>query len=151
VNYLRRRPDSGGAGRRRGGLGLEKRYTVNAPCKLTVTFERYGCPPWGLLDGEPAAPGYAEIEYAGSPERRRVLKETDLPLSAGDIVHVFTGGGGGFGSPLDREPELVAEDVLRGYVSIEKAGSDYGVIFDAQGSIDHTATGSNRRQRGGNA
>lgn len=149
LDYLRRRPDSGGPGRRRGGLGIEKRYTIRAPCKLTVTFERYGCPPWGLLGGQAATPGYAEIEYAGREGRRRVLKETDMPLAPGDRVYVFTAGGGGFGSPLEREPGLVADDVLRGYVSAEAARSAYGVVFDAGGAIDHAATMYERDGRRG--
>lgn len=147
MNYLRRRNDSGGAGRFRGGLGVEKRYTVRAPLKLTVTFERYGCPPWGLLGGKAGTPGYAEIEYAGKKGRRRVLKETDLPLSPGDVVYVHTGGGGGFGSSLERDIELVEADVLRGYVSRENALADYGVVLDAAGRIDREATARERRKQ----
>jgi N-methylhydantoinase B len=139
------RVDSGGAGEFRGGLGLNKRYTITAPCKLTVTFERFGCPPWGLLGGAEGEPGYVTIERNGQPPQR-VLKASDIPLQAGDQIRIRTGGGGGYGNPLRRSPERVALDVRRGFVSRESAQTDYGVILDEAGRVDELATARQRKR-----
>jgi N-methylhydantoinase B len=133
------RTDSGGAGEFRGGLGLDKAYTLHQPVKLTLTFERHGCPPWGLLGGTNGEAGYVEIERQGQP-RQKYLKATDIPLGAGDRVYVHTGGGGGYGSPLERDPRAVARDVQRGFVSVEAARSAYGVVIDNDGEADGAAT-----------
>jgi N-methylhydantoinase B len=140
------RADSAGPGEFRGGLGLDKAYTVRHPVKLTLTFERHGCPPWGLLGGEDGEPGYVEIERQGQG-RQKYLKATDIPLSPGDRVFVHTGGGGGYGSSLNRDPAAVGRDVRRGFVSVEAARTHYGVIVTATGQVDEAATAAERRKR----
>ena len=55
-------------------------------------------------------------------------------MQVGDRVRMSTGGGGGYGDPKTRPAELVARDVIRGFVSIESARDDYGVVFDANGN-----------------
>ena len=142
------RADSGGHGKFRGGLGLDKSYTVGAPCALTVTFERHGCPPWGLFGGGDGEPGYVEIERVGG-ERRTVLKVSDTPLDRGDRVFIHTGGGGGYGSPLQRSPARVAADVEAGFVSRDAARDAYGVELDDNGRIDEAATARLRAAREG--
>jgi len=129
VDSIGFRADSGGAGRYRGGLGLDKAYTINHSVKLTLTFERHGCPPWGLLGAQNGDPGFVEIERVGQP-RKMYLKATDIPLGVGDRVYIHTGGGGGYGAPLERDPESVASDVRRGYVSSAQARQLYGVVLD---------------------
>ncbi|MSQ73363.1 MAG: hydantoinase B/oxoprolinase family protein [Betaproteobacteria bacterium] len=133
------RTDSGGYGEYRGGLGLDKAYTVGAPCALTVTFERHGCPPWGIFGGGNGEPGYVEIERAGE-QRRIVLKVSDTPLDRGDRVFIHTGGGGGFGEPLQRSPARVALDVEAGFVSRDAARALYGVALNESGGIDDAET-----------
>jgi N-methylhydantoinase B len=140
------RTDSAGAGEFRGGLGLDKAYTVRQPVNLTLTFERHGCPPWGLLGGHAGQAGHVEIERQGQ-SRQKYLKATDLPLAVGDRVFVHTGGGGGFGSPLARDPAAVGRDVQRGFVSVEAARTEYGVIVDATGHVDQTASAAEREKR----
>jgi len=141
------RPDSAGPGQFRGGLGLRKSYAIRHPVKLTLTFERHGCPPWGVLGGKPGEPGYVEIQRAGESEVRKYLKATDVPLDVGDQVRIYTGGGGGYGDPLDRDPELVALELRRGVVSPESALDDYGVVVDDAGRLDRDRTLAERARR----
>lgn len=115
--------------------------------KLTLTFERHGCPPWGVLGGKPGEPGYVEIQRAGESEVRKYLKATDVPLDVGDQVRIYTGGGGGYGDPLDRDPELVALELRRGVVSPESALDDYGVVVDDAGRLDRDRTLAERARR----
>jgi N-methylhydantoinase B len=146
VDYYAFRGDSGGAGTFRGGLGADKGYTVGAPCSLTVTFERHGCPPWGLFGGKNGQPGYVEIERVGEA-RKTVLKITDTPLGMGDRVFIHTGSGGGYGPANERDPEAVVRDVLAGYVSSEKAKEIYGVVVDVARRVDKAETERVRRKR----
>jgi len=64
----------------------------------------------------------------------------NVRLERGDAYKMLSGGGGGFGSPLDRELDLVAEDVREGYVSAEVARQVYKVALDGHGQVDHAAT-----------
>jgi N-methylhydantoinase B len=140
------RTDSGGAGEYRGGVGVDKAYTIKHPVKLTLTFERNGCPPWGLLGGRDGEAGYVEIERIGDA-RRKYLKATDVPLGPGDRVYVHTGGGGGYGPPLARDPATVARDVERGFVSRAAARTEYGVVLHDDGRVDEAATIAERARR----
>jgi N-methylhydantoinase B len=115
--------------------------------KLTLTFERHGCPPWGVLGGKPGKPGYVEIQRAGESEARKYLKATDVPLDVGDHVRIYTGGGGGYGDPLARDPELVALELRRGVVSPESALDDYGVMVDDEGRLDRDRTLAERARK----
>jgi N-methylhydantoinase B len=68
-------------------------------------------------------------------------------LKPGDSVTIDAAGGGGHGNPLDRDPELVENDVLEGYVSLEKAKEDYGVVIDPETmKVDREATKRLRTQ-----
>jgi N-methylhydantoinase B len=122
--------DSGGAGRHRGGLGL--RTTVRSLADGTWTMSMPGrqvCPPWGLQGGRPGGTGYYEFEQAGGnhPERVDGARRQARP---GAATYIRTGGGGGWGSPLDRPPDAVREDVREGYVSRDSARRDYGVVLE---------------------
>ena len=76
-----------------------------------------------------------------------MLKVNAHPLAAGSVVELNTGGGGGYGNPLEREPERVRADVLDGYVSREAAASDYGVVLDDALAVDDAATAELRASR----
>ncbi len=128
------RQDSGGPGQWRGGLGFDKQYVLLAACELWANFDRIGCPPWGVMDGKSAKSGEVRIIHKGQTEARLLYKTENCPLQAGDRVRMSTGGGGGYGNPHDRPPELVAADVRRGFVSLESARADYGVTIDAAGN-----------------
>ncbi|EJN17881.1 N-methylhydantoinase B/acetone carboxylase, alpha subunit [Pseudomonas sp. GM79] len=132
------RPDSGGAGEYRGGVGLEKLIRTLAPTSVQLNFERSGCAPWGILGGKDAAVPETYVEWQGA-ERQSVMK-ANLDLRAGDALRVLSSGGGGYGDPLKRDLERVARDVRQGYVSVDSAREDYGVVIDAAGSVDLTAS-----------
>jgi N-methylhydantoinase B len=119
------RPDSGGAGRHRGGLGIERLYEFLAPAFITFSLERKVTPPWGLQGGKDGAVNGVEIT-APDGAVRHVRKATQHPIAVGERVRIMTGGGGGFGPPADRDAAAVRRDVSEGYVTPEAARRDYG-------------------------
>ena len=127
------REDSGGAGRFRGGLGIVKDYRCTDELELLSGYDRHDCPPWGLFGGKAGAPNTIVVtrEDGETDEFRKV---TEYALHAGDLVSFRTAGGGGYGDPLEREPERVLADVLDGYVSVEAAESEYGVVIADDGA-----------------
>ncbi|MES2536460.1 MAG: hydantoinase B/oxoprolinase family protein [Pseudomonadota bacterium] len=139
------RDDSAGAGQNRGGLGTEKVYRITAPCTASVALERHFCPPWGLKGGGAGSAGYVEFQRAGEPPCT-LLKLSALAVVPGDRLHVYSSGGGGYGSPLQRSPEQVHNDVVQGYVSPRNALDLYGVVLDAKHEVDQIAT-ENERSR----
>jgi N-methylhydantoinase B len=84
------------------------------------------------------------VESNGS--EKRMLKVDDLPCSAGDVVTIHTGGGGGFGNPWERDPERVRRDVIAGYVTRGCAERDYGVILTDELEIEAHATNRRREE-----
>ena len=124
------RCDSAGPGKWRGGLGTRKRYRITGPCKIYLNVDRTECLPWGVCGGLSARPGQATIYKQGKSEPMFVYKAEGVPLEAGDVVCIETGGGGGYGSPLERPRELVEQDVRRGYVSPEAAKEFYGFTIE---------------------
>jgi len=120
------RADSGGAGKFRGGLGIERVYQFLTPAFITFSLERKATPPWGLAGGLDGAVNGVEIT---SPDGsvRHVRKATQHPIAAGEVVRIMSGGGGGWGPPAERDPEAVCRDVREGYVSAEAARHDYGI------------------------
>ena len=100
------------------------------------------CPPWGLWGGNQGTVGHYELELAGSETRERV-NGARRPAAAGSVVYIQTGGGGGWGSPFERPTEAVLDDVRNGYVSVEAARRDYGVVLTGTGAdleLDIAAT-----------
>ena len=125
IDWVRLRADSGGAGKHRGGLGIEKCYTMLAPAEITAIIERTKCPPWGLDGGREGETGRIEVHRADG-EGSEVLIKGSASLEAGDRALLFSGGGGGHGDPAERPAEAVAADVRKGYVSRQAALRDYG-------------------------
>ena len=123
-DHVRLRPDSGGAGRNRGGLGIEKSYRVLAEARLTASMERTQCPPWGLEGGQSAEPGTIQVHRATGEVLHLTKKQ--VPLSPGDTIVVRTAGGGGYGPARERPPEAVRADLEAGYISPEGGARDYG-------------------------
>ena len=123
------RTDSGGAGKFRGGLGIERVYQFLAPTFITFSLERKATPPWGLGGGRDGAVNGVEIT---SPDGsvRHVRKATQHPIAAGETVRIMSGGGGGWGLPAERDPDAVRRDVREGYVSAAAARREYGVRVD---------------------
>jgi N-methylhydantoinase B len=122
------RPDSGGAGRFRGGLGVERRIRVLAALTLNTHTERTLCAPWGLLGGRDALPNKMQIERAGGGLEDPALhgKFNSVRVEPGDTMIVRTGGGGGFGDPALRSRDAVRNDLARGYITPDAAARDYG-------------------------
>ena len=109
-------PDSGGRGRWRGGLGVLRDYEVLAD-DITVStwFERTRTPAWGLFGGEDGAATAVTLTVDG--ETVPLLKANQIPAPKGSQLHVATGGGGGYGTPDERDPELATEDLIDGYAT----------------------------------
>jgi N-methylhydantoinase B len=139
VAYLRLRPDSGGPGRYRGGLGFEKRFQVlRGELRVSHRGERHYSAPWGLAGGEAGASCRSLLRRAGEGETP-IPSKLDFVMRAGDELDVWTSGGGGHGDPLDREPERVLADVLDGKVGAANAAEQYGVVV-VDGAVHGEAT-----------
>jgi N-methylhydantoinase B len=141
-------PDSGGAGKHRGGLGVERQVRMLAPVVYNSQVDRAHCKPWGLEGGLDATGNEIALQRGGT-------WKTDFPnakvflaqLKAGDQYRIRSGGGGGYGPPWERDAEKVREDVRQGYVGADKAASLYGVVIDpATFEIDRAATAERRAQ-----
>jgi N-methylhydantoinase B len=141
--------DSGGPGRHRGGLGVTKTATLTQADQTVLSYicERERAIVWGIDGGLPSIPQGlwlerergAEVEFLGA-------HFSNVPVPAGARWWRPSAGGGGLGDPLERDPAAVLEDVIDGYVSVERARKDYGVVIDAIDSeiddfrIDDAAT-----------
>jgi N-methylhydantoinase B len=141
------RPDSGGPGRHRGGLGAIYEIEALAPDGADVFLigERGKYPPFGVNGGGLAALNRFVYETdQGEQTPPLVSKVTDIRIRHGQKVRLETPGGGGFGDPATREPERVVADVRRGYISRENALRDYKVALRGDGSLDADATAKAR-------
>lgn len=135
------RQDSEGAGRQRGGFGVSRTYELGADSSLYLWLERSVTPAWGLFGGESATG--PECDISGSQDRHD-LKANRMQLKAGDTVVIKTGGGGGWGDPLERDPEAVAQDVRDGSISRARAEARYAVVLDNELMLDGAATAARR-------
>ena len=120
------RPDSGGAGRHRGGCGVIRRYKLLEDCHCALWFERSRTPAWGLNGGGDGMGPHIEIRQPDGTSES-VLKMRARGFPAGTVVETMTGGGGGNGRPGSRPFDEVLSDVRQGFVTIEGAWNDYGV------------------------
>jgi N-methylhydantoinase B len=139
--------DSGGPGKMKGGLGKREvfripddHYAPIPPVNLGIQAGRFRYPAEGLFDGKPGT--RAQFLVNGEPGNPYGLTQ----LKPGDRVTIDAPGGGGYGQPFEREPELVAGDVLEGYVSLENARSEYGVAIDS--ATQEVDVGETRKLRG---
>ena len=128
VEKLALAPDSGGAGTRRGGLGYEKHYRVLVDCHTIVTADRVRLGCYGVNGGRAGKPFCVTVDLYGRAKDLGGLVDGE-PLAAGQVLRVVTTGGGGWGDPLEREPELVQRDVIEGKVSAAAAREEYGVVL----------------------
>lgn len=122
------RADSGGAGKFRGGNGVEVRVKPLETFFLSRNTDRIKCPPWGLLGGATAMVNETRIARNGQSEALPG-KFSQLAVQPGQTVTVFTAGGGGYGVPLERDARAVRRDVALGYLSQAKAQQDYPHAF----------------------
>ena len=140
------RADSGGAGRQRGGLGTEQRVRVLADIMFNTQIERVDCRPWGLFGGLSALGNEVALRRGEGEETvYGTGKVFSQALRAGDVWTLRSGGGGGFGRPVERRLQDVEDDVRQGYVTIEAAREHYGAVIDAAtGRADREASAALR-------
>jgi N-methylhydantoinase B len=137
IESLELQTDTGGAGKQRGGVGLARRIRFVSPGEFLSVTKKTKTAPWALAGGCESAPN-AMVVYAGTDREKRVGTYR-CAVAPGDVALCLTGGGAGFGRPEERDPALVLEDVLEGYVSAEAAELLYKVVI-ADGDIDQAAT-----------
>jgi N-methylhydantoinase B len=123
--------DSGGPGTYRGGCGVEKggRLTQAAGTVMSYCCDRARSITWGLDGGLPSNPHGVWLNRGADGERFLGAVFSNVPVGEGDVFTRPSAGGGGLGDPLARDPAAVREDVADGYVSLERARADYGVVL----------------------
>jgi len=140
--------DSGGAGKYRGGCGLviDFRVLTDGPCTVVNVADWLEFGPPGLFGGLPGSKSEFIIN-PGTPEEQRPDPRKTLIVPPGTLIRCILPGGGGYGDPLERDPQLVLDDVKNGFVSIEKAKEIYGVVIDPKTlTLDLKATEDLRRK-----
>jgi N-methylhydantoinase B len=147
-------PDSGGPGKWRGGLGIMKGGHLYAGDRMVMSYccDRSRSITWGIWGGLPSYPHGAWLKKSGS-DKEEFLGAifSNVPIRKGDEFRKPSAGGGGLGDPLERDPKLVHEDVTDGYVTLERAKKDYGVVIRAidpeilRYEIDREATEEERK------
>jgi N-methylhydantoinase B len=143
------RPNSGGPGKHRGGLGAiyEIAPLSEGDTEVFLLGERGKFPPFGVNGGKAAALNrFVFRDDTGEHQVPLVTKTTDVKIRRDGVVRLESPGGGGFGDPLQRDAAQVARDVRLGYVSTDSARHDYGVALCADGSVDEAVTADLRRR-----
>ena len=145
------RPDSGGPGFNRGGLGAiyEIEALADGATDVSLLGERGKFPPFGVNGGRSAALNrFVYQTDSGERTPPLVSKVTDIRIVAGQHVRLETPGGGGFGDPMTRDPVRVGRDVNLGYVTKAAARNEYGVVIGENGAVDTAATAALRSGAG---
>ena len=117
-------PNSGGAGKYRGGSGWEVHYRFLEDARMVSVIERTKVPSWAQRGGGSGHPNRFEVDFPNG-ETRAFGKATDYPLPAGSRLRIYCGGGGGYGPPSERAREAVERDLLDGYITAEHARQHY--------------------------
>ncbi|MEN3283246.1 MAG: N-methylhydantoinase [Solirubrobacteraceae bacterium] len=143
------RVGSEGAGAHRGGFGLVRDIEMTGDCVVSTCLDRSRIPPFGLFGGDDGACNRMYVRRAGEADWQDLdSRRSNLPLRAGDVVRIETAIGGGFGDPLERDPQLVADDVLDEYLpGAAEADAIYGVVLTSEGAVDLEATAARRAAR----
>jgi len=131
--------DSGGAGLHRGGNGLSVAYRFLVDGEVGIHDERWLVHPWGVLGGEPGQRSTKKLVRCDGSEEWLPAKVEGIRVRAGDLLYFNTWGGGGWGDPYARDPELVRQDIERRLVSVAGARR-YGVVIADDGSVDTAGT-----------
>ena len=126
-------PDSGGAGRHRGGLGIERVVSARTDVTFNSQSDRAHCAPWGLQGGLDGTGNAVAVRSEGVwKDDFPNAKVLTMRLTQGEAFGLRSGGGGGFGDPLERPLEDVRYDVEQGYVSLDVARDHYAVAIDPE-------------------
>jgi N-methylhydantoinase B len=121
--------DTGGAGKHRGGNGVEKIFKLMAAGHVSIHDDRSETQPWGILGGKPGQCSEKYIIRSGEKREPLPSKIDNIKVSPGDLIIFRTAGGGGWGDALERDPKRVRNDVVRKLMSIENARENYGVVL----------------------
>lgn len=142
-------PDTGGAGRYRGGLAVAREYRFLTEAVLAVRSDRRRFLPYGLYGGRPGTPSDNRFDPAGA--NRQLPGKFSLEVPAGTVFRHTLAGAGGWGDPLERDPAAVLRDVREERLTPEHARREYGVVIDTERrAVDEAATAALRaafRQR----
>ena len=138
-------PDTGGAGRHRGGNGVEKVYRLLEPGDISIHDDRHRSQPWGILGGRPGGVSEKWLIRADGQRTPLPSKVDNVKVAPGDRIVFRTAGGGGWGDPLERDPARVQADVRRKLMSVRVAEREYGVVLAGDGlDLDAAATEARR-------
>lgn len=138
-----------GAGKYRGGIGVVKAQRMLTDGIITHESERHSNVPWGIFGGTEGAAGKCEIYSAANDDAPRQMhsKFHGEAVRKDDVMAYYSPCGGGYGSPLERKPQKVLDDVLDGFCSPEHAYDIYGVVLDLEAeTVDLEATAVRRKQ-----
>ena len=141
------REDVAGAGKWRGGLGSVREFTFLSDGGASVEGEGHRYRPWGFLGGSEGMPAKLDLVVAGGATRALPSKVPHMNVAKDGRFVCYGPAGGGYGNPLERDPNKVADDVLDGVVSVETALKDYGVVVSATGVVDQARTAQQRKAR----
>jgi N-methylhydantoinase B len=135
------RADSGGAGRWRGGNGVAITFEIltDQATVLGRGMERFRFQPWGLEGGTAGALAQTLLN-AGTAEEKNLGKIDAVTVRRGDRFTILTPGAGGYGNPLERDAEQVADDVRKGFITVSAAARRYGVALTEGGTVDAAKT-----------
>ncbi|MDE2925833.1 MAG: hydantoinase B/oxoprolinase family protein [Acidobacteriota bacterium] len=137
--------DSGGAGKYRGGLAVEREWELlEGETHLAIRSDRRDHLPYGLYSGKPGTGSLTILTRDGDQEVLPVMISSTL--KEGDVLYHRQPGGGGWGEPLDRPAETVQRDVRNEKVSVQAARDEYGVVIGDHLAVDREATESRRQQ-----
>ena len=133
-------PDSGGAGKFRGGLGVVREYQLTADeATVQIRSDRNKFLPWGAQGGSPGSRTHSILNP--DTENRELPSKFLLEVKEGDVYRSIQAGAGGYGDPLERDPEAVLKDVLQEKVTVDRARTHYGVVFSTEPlEVDRKAT-----------
>lgn len=140
-------PDSGGAGKYRGGLGIRREYLNLEDARFSIRSTKHVIAPQGAAGGGLGRTGDIIINPDTDRAKQLPTRYADYPLKKGDTFRLETPGGGGLGLASQRDPVAVLSDVIEGYVSVDSALKDYGVVIINNSGlleIDHQETEKER-------
>ncbi len=145
IEHYRMRQDSGGPGQHRGGVGVTRTYRFLAPSTTLTLVKKTKSAPWGMNGGSDALAGKVVV-WPGT-EKEEVTGAIHYPMAAEDVIENHSGGGGGWGDPKKRDPQLVLADVRDEFVSLQSAHDDYGVAIDRETwTVNEEATAALRAE-----
>jgi N-methylhydantoinase B len=133
------REDVAGAGKWRGGLGSVREFTFLSDGGASVEGEGHRYRPWGFLGGKEGMPAKLDLVQDGTA-KALPSKVPHMNIGKDGRFICYGPAGGGYGNPLERDPQKVADDVLDGVISVGTALRDYGVVVSADGMVDQAAT-----------